>query len=89
MNKQIQCYLGVDWGRQCHQACVVNVAGEVLGNQSFVHSGEGMGQLVQWCRRLGGDEAQFAAAIETPHGPVVETLLALDFAVHAPSTPSN
>lgn len=75
MEQRDMWYLGVDWGRAHHQACVMTTSGEVLGNQGFVHSGEGLAQLVQWCVQLtGGDASQVYAAIETPHGPVVDTL---------------
>ena len=77
-------FLGIDWGRDRHQACVMNVAGEVLGNQGFVHSGEGLAELVQWCLKFTDTAvAEVAVAIERPHGAVVETLLAAGFVVHS------
>ena len=42
MEQQQVWYLGIDWGRSRHQACVMTASGEVLGNQGFVHSGAGV-----------------------------------------------
>ncbi len=68
--------MGIDWGRQHHQACVMDADGKVLGNQSFVHSGDGLTQLVQWCLQLTASApCAVRVGIETPHGAVVTTLL--------------
>ena len=34
-------FVGVDWGSQTHQACVIDVAGTLLGERAFEH---GLGQ---------------------------------------------
>ena len=84
MEQQQVWYLGVDWGRTRHQACVMAASGEVLGNQGFVHSGAGLAQLVQWCLNLTGSAAsQVCVAVETSHGPVIETLLWHAMQVHS------
>ncbi len=76
--------MGIDWGRQHHQACVMGADGKVLGNQSFVHSGDGLTQLVQWCLQLtASTPSAVRVGIETPHGAVVSTLLSDGFEVYS------
>ena len=76
--------MGIDWGRQRHQACVMDADGKVLGNQSFVHSGDGLTQLVQWCLQLtASTPSAVRVGIETPHGAVVTTLLSDGFEVYS------
>ena len=39
---------GVDWGSQKHQARVLDVAGQVLGEREFEHGGTGLSQMADW-----------------------------------------
>ena len=82
MKDTTTAYAGVDWARAEHQACVVNEAGAELGNRQFEHSGEGLRAMADWIIRISGaDPHLVAVAIETPHGPVVESLQERGFAV--------
>ena len=55
----------------------------MLGEEAFPHSGKGLGQMLDWVRdRAGCEPGQIRVAIETPHGPVVDSLLDRDFPVH-------
>ena len=75
-------FAGIDWSSQSHQACVLGADGDTLGEKAFPHSGEGLGQLVDWILdRTDGRAAQVRVAIETPHGPVVDSLLDRGFPV--------
>ena len=77
-------WAGIDWGSQSHQACVLDAAGTVLGEEAFPHSGAGLGQLLDWILGCAnGSAAQVRVAIEIPHGPVVEGLLERGFQVHS------
>lgn len=77
-------FAGVDWGTQTHQACVLDGAGEVAGEQAFAHGGEGLSGLADWLASFAGGEAgSVGVAIETPRGPVVECLMERGFAVHS------
>ena len=59
-------------------------AGRVRGNRAFSHNGKGLRALVKWVKKLTGvSPASVAVVIERPDGPVVATLLAAGFAVHA------
>jgi endonuclease III len=77
-------FVGIDWGAYEHRACVVDVSGKVLGERSVPHGGEGIAALVAWLDQLvEGIPSRAWAAIEMPHGPVVETLLDRGFVVHS------
>ena len=77
-------FTGVDWGSQKHQACVLDAAGNVLGEREFEHGGAGLSQMADWLLSFAaGDEGEVGVAIETPRGPVVESLMERGFAVHS------
>ncbi len=38
-------YVGVDWGSQTHQVCVIDAGGEVVGERAFEHGGRGLAAL--------------------------------------------
>ena len=77
-------FVGIDWGEKKHQGCVLDGAGRVRGNRAFSHNGKGLRALVKWVKKLTGvSPASVAVVIERPDGPVVATLLAAGFAVHA------
>lgn len=75
-------FAGVDWGRELHQACLVDSHGQVVDERGFEHGASGLNGLAQWIvKRTGG--ASVAIGIEIPHGPVVETLMERQLAVYA------
>ena len=75
---------GVDWGSRKHQACVLDATGKVLGEREFEHGGAGLSQMADWLLSFGAGEAgEIGVAIETPRGPVVESLMERGFAVHS------
>lgn len=75
-----QVWVGIDWGRSHHDACVVDGQGKVLGERRFKHEGEALQKLCEWLRAH-GEPGRVAVGLETPHGPVVETLQEQGFAV--------
>jgi transposase len=84
MTGETTCWFaGVDWGSERHQACLLDVAGKVVGERAFAHGGAGLAALCDWIVSVAGDPGLVAVAIEVPHGPVVDTLLERGFAVHA------
>ena len=78
-------FAGVDWGSEKHKACVLDAAGEVLGEREFEHhGGAGLSQMAHWLLSFAaGDAGEVGVAIETPSGPVVESLIEHGFAVHS------
>ena len=82
--ERLDCFVGVDWGAETHQVCILDVTGAVLGERAFPHGGTGLAEMADWL--LAAAQAQphaVGVAIETPHGPVVETLMERGFAVHS------
>lgn len=85
MTDQRHWYVGVDWASQSHHVFLTDGDGRRIGERAFAHGGEGLAEMVAWLlAKSGAQEAsQIHAAIEVPHGPVVETLLERGFRVYA------
>ncbi len=79
---EYEFFVGVDWGRELHQACLINGEGAIVAERGFSHGGKGLNELTEWISNNTGDAA-VAVGIEIPHGPVVETLMERSFAVHS------
>ena len=76
-------FVGIDWGSQKHQVCVLDQQGAVVGERSFPHSGAGLAELGDWLLAVAGAATAVAVAIEVPHGPVVDSLIDRGFMVHS------
>lgn len=77
-------FVGIDWGSELHQVCVLDGERKKLFEGSIAHTGEALVGLSEKLLALaGGDAQRLAVAIETPRGPVVETLLEKGLAVFA------
>ena len=84
MKKTFQYFAGIDWASDSYQICVVEENGQVLGEKQFEHSGDGIRQCIEWLLELaGGNGSSLAAAIEVPHGAMVESLIENNLAVFA------
>ncbi len=79
----VSWFAGIDWGSEKHQVCLLDVAGQLVGEQEFRHGGAGLAALCDWLLSAAGEPGVVAVAIEVPHGPVVDALLDRGFAVHA------
>jgi hypothetical protein len=76
--------VGVDWGSENHAVCVLNAQREELHRWEIRHGGEGLFELAERLDRLvDGRVEGVAVGIETPRGPVVETLVERGFHVFA------
>src|SRR5688572_2114366 len=77
-------FVGIDWGSETHQVCVMDAMRKVLREASFAHSGKGLDELVATVLDLADNQPdRVAAAIEVPRGAIVETLLEKGVAVFA------
>src|SRR5215469_795240 len=76
-------FVGVDWGSEKHQACILDLQGNIAGERSFPHSGAGLAELGDWLLSIAGAASAVAVGIEVPHGPVVDSLIDRGFVVHA------
>ena len=80
---ELAWFIGVDWGSQTHQACVLDAAGKMVAERSFRHGGAGLTEMAKWLLSFTSTAEEVGVAIETPRGPVVESLLEHDFAVYS------
>jgi transposase len=76
-------FAGIDWGSERHHACLVDSEGTIIAERECSHSGTGLAELADWLIRMTGAASEVVAAIEVPHGPVVDTLLDRGFAVYS------
>jgi len=85
MSDQRQWYAGVDWGSQSHWVFLADGEGRKIGERAFAHGGEGLAEMTAFLLAASGavEPGRIHVAIEVPHGPVVEALIARGFCVHA------
>ena len=77
-------FAGIDWGSQEHRVHVSDELGAKLGARSFSHDGAGLAAMAEWMLKVTGAQPQdIHVAIETPHGPVVESLVERGFRLYA------
>ncbi|MCP4243706.1 MAG: IS110 family transposase [bacterium] len=69
-------FVGIDWGSRVHAVCVLDGSGKLLHEGEVAHDGEAVIGFVQKIRRLaGGDLSAVRAAMESPHGTMIEALV--------------
>src|SRR5580704_10412927 len=76
-------FVGVDWGSEKHQVCILDQQGTIVGERHFPHGGAGLAELGDWLLSVAGTVTAVAVGIEVPHGPVVDSLIDRGFVVHA------
>src|SRR3984893_11108071 len=82
MKEEFTFYVGVDWGVEFHQACILDAGGEKICQRRIEHSGPGMLEFCDFLQALtNGEASALAVAIEVPRGPIVEALLEHNYAV--------
>ena len=82
-HETIAWFVGVDWGSEKHQACLLDAGGSIVGEREFSHSGTGLAELGNWVVSIAGAANGVLVAVEVPHGPVVDALLDRGFVVYA------
>jgi transposase len=71
-----ELFVGIDWGSRTHAVCVVNAAGERLLEQEVAHRGDDVLAFIKQLMELAKNEpSRICAAMEAPHGVMVESLL--------------
>jgi hypothetical protein len=84
MSDEICWFVGFDWASEQHRACLLDAEGKPMAERDVTHDGAALAELCDWLiARTGARPEQIAVAIETPRGPVVETLLERGFQVFA------
>lgn len=84
MESESRWFIDIDWGGESHQVCVLDQERRKVEERSIKHDGEGIGELISWVGSMvAGEPATMSAALEVPHGPIVEALLACGISVFA------
>jgi transposase len=82
--EDIEWFVGFDWASEIHVVCLLDRDGRTIGERKVAHGGEELGACCDWLlAKSGAPPARIGVAIETPRGPIVETLLERGFAVFA------
>ena len=77
-------FVGVDWGSQQHQVCVLDRDRRRVGERAVDHDGASLARLADWLWTMSvGQPQRVAVAIEVPRGAIVEGLLERGFHVFA------
>src|SRR5262245_37397331 len=76
--------VGIDWGSQQHQVCVLDRNRRLGGERTVSHDGASLAQLASWLWTLSeGHPQRVSVAIEVPRGAIVEGLIERGFHVLA------
>lgn len=76
--------VGIDWGSEAHELCLLNDEGHICGTRTVAHTAPAVHEAVQWLReRTGAAPEAIAIGIETPRGALVDTLIEQGFVVFA------
>src|SRR5215510_11028534 len=79
-----QWFVGIDWGSQTHQVCVLDRERHRVGERSVEHEGIALAECAAWLTTLAAGEVhRVAVAIEVPRGAIVELLVERGFHVFA------
>jgi len=77
-------FVGIDWGSQHHQVCVLDRGRHRVGERTIAHDGASLAQLSAWLWTVAAGQPQrVAVAIEVPRGAIVEGLVERGFHVFA------
>src|SRR4030095_8696921 len=77
-------FVGIDWGSQQHQVCVLDRARHLVGERAVDHNGASLAQLAGGRLTLSAGQPQrVSVAIEVPRGAIVEGLVERGFHVFA------
>jgi transposase len=77
-------FVGIDWGSEKHQVCVLDGDRRRVGERVVEHDGTSLTQLAAWLWALTrGQPQRVAVAIEVPRGAIVEGLIERGFHVFA------
>lgn len=84
MSETVSGYVGIDWGGEEHQFCLLTADGHLVGQRTVAHTALAIHEALRWVReRTGASAHAIAVALETPRGILVDTLLEQGFRVFA------
>jgi transposase len=73
-------FVGIDWAKESHDACVVDADGKIRDRASIEHSQRGLDDLAARLRRWAGD-GELLVGIERPEGRLVDRILEAGFPI--------
>src|SRR5215472_10955982 len=77
-------FVGIDWGSQRHQVCVLDRDRRLVGERAVDHDGASLAQLGAWLWTLSAGQPQrVSVAMEVPRGAMVAGLVERGFHVLA------
>src|SRR5881398_810051 len=76
-------YMGVDWADEFHQVWVSDSQGKKVAEMKIEQSPKGMSELGRWLHERKAEDIELWAAIEKPHGRIVDFLLDHGVVVYA------
>src|SRR5712671_5754445 len=77
-------FVGIDWGSQRHQVCVLDRNRRRVGARAVDHDGASLAQLAAWLWTVSAGQPQrVSVAIEVPRGAMVAGLVERGFHVCA------
>ena len=77
-------FVGIDWGSQPQQVCVLDRDRRLVGARAVDHDGASLARLAAWLWTVSvGQPQRVSVAIEVPRGAIVEGLLERGFHVFA------
>ena len=59
-------YVGIDWGSEVHQACVLDHERRIVAERSFALAGDAVAEFAQWLRELADDPGRVAMGFVYP-----------------------
>jgi transposase len=77
---ELGVFIGVDWGSEAHQVCVLDRERRVLGERRVAHDGTSLAELGDWLASFGAPDS-VGVAIEMPRGAIVDMLAERGFRV--------
>lgn len=77
-------YLGIDWGGDTHQFCLLDASGGIRGERAVAHTAAAVHEALEWVRaQTGAAPHEIAVGLERPDGVLVDTVLEQGFGVWA------
>jgi transposase len=80
----IRWFVGIDWATEKHRVCLLDDKGKCVVERDVAHAGDQLSELCSWLQQKTTAQSDaIGVAIETPRGPVVETLVERGFQLFA------
>lgn len=84
MTETFGWYVGIDWGGETHQFCLLDASGRICGERAVAHTTVAVHETLLWIQSVtGAAPPEIAVGLETPHGVLVDTLVEQRFPVFA------